>query len=65
VFEAAEQLARRVPDHVSLGIYVDDPATCGDWASRGFSLQCVSFDSRMLAEGARALVRQARASENA
>jgi len=65
VFQAAEELARRVPDHVSLGIYVDDPASCKDWAQRGFSLQCVSFDSRMLSEGARDLVRRARATQAA
>jgi 2-keto-3-deoxy-L-rhamnonate aldolase RhmA len=60
VFSAAEQLARSVPSNVGLGIYIDDPAKCADWAGRRFALQCVSFDGRMLATGARAVVAQAR-----
>jgi len=60
VFETARALAESVPDGVALGIYVDDPATCDDWAKRGFAVQCVSFDSRMLANGARAVVDAAR-----
>lgn len=60
VFTAAEQLAKAVPASVSLGIYIDDPAKCGDWSARRFALQCVSFDGRMLANGARAVVNQAR-----
>ncbi len=51
-----------MPAGVALGIYIDDPATCGAWAERGFTLQCVSFDARMLAAGARAVVDQARRS---
>ena len=27
---------RTVPDGVALGIYIDDPAQCGDWAARRF-----------------------------
>jgi 2-keto-3-deoxy-L-rhamnonate aldolase RhmA len=53
VQEAAGQIAANVPAHLALGIYIDDPATCGDWAARRFSLQCVSFDGRMLSDGAR------------
>ncbi|HSD73818.1 MAG TPA: aldolase/citrate lyase family protein [Steroidobacteraceae bacterium] len=60
VFTAAEQLAKSVPANVALGIYIDDPAKCADWAGRRFALQCVSFDGRMLANGARAIVAQAR-----
>ena len=60
VFSAAERMAREVPSTIALGIYVDDPATCGAWASRRFALQCVSFDGRMLSNGARAIVAQAR-----
>ena len=55
-----KQLAKAVPDGVALGIYIDDPAKCGDWAARRFALQCVSFDGRMLANGARAVVTQAK-----
>ncbi|MGH8247367.1 MAG: HpcH/HpaI aldolase family protein [Gammaproteobacteria bacterium] len=60
VYAAAERLAEAVPRNLGLGIYIDDPATCGDWASRRFSLQCVSFDGRMLSNGARSVVTQAR-----
>ena len=62
VIEAAERIAKKVPKGVALGIYIDDPATCGDWAERGFALQCVSFDARMLSSGAGAVVAQAKGS---
>jgi 2-keto-3-deoxy-L-rhamnonate aldolase RhmA len=61
VFAAADKVAAAVPENITLGIYIDDPATCNDWAERRFVLQCVSFDGRMLANGARAIVKQARA----
>ena len=61
VFAAAEELAKAVPRDRALGIYIDDPALCADWAARRFALQCVSFDGRMLANGARAVVTQAKA----
>jgi 2-keto-3-deoxy-L-rhamnonate aldolase RhmA len=60
VYAAAEQLSKSVPRNVALGIYVDDPSKCTEWAARRFSLQCVGFDGRMLASGARAVVSQAR-----
>ena len=60
VIDAAERIAKQVPKRVALGIYIDDPATCGAWAARGFTLQCVSFDARMLSSGARAVVEQAK-----
>ena len=53
VSEAAGRLAKLVPAQLGLGIYVDDPAKCGEWAKRRFALQCVSFDGRMLADAAR------------
>ena len=53
VHKAAERIAATVPAHLALGIYIDDPASCGEWAARRFALQCVSFDGRMLADGAR------------
>jgi 2-keto-3-deoxy-L-rhamnonate aldolase RhmA len=62
VYRAAEQVASEVPEHRALGIYVDDPARCADWAGRRFALQCVSFDGRMLTEGARSVVERARGS---
>jgi 2-keto-3-deoxy-L-rhamnonate aldolase RhmA len=62
VFSAAEQLAKSVPASVGLGIYIDDPAKCADWSTRRFALQCVSFDGRMLANGARAVASQAKQS---
>jgi 2-keto-3-deoxy-L-rhamnonate aldolase RhmA len=57
---AAEKIARQVPPGVTRGIYVDEPQTCSAWAARGFALQCVSFDGRMLANGARAVALEAR-----
>lgn len=62
VYAAAERIAKAVPKHLGVGIYIDDPATAGDWAKRGFALQCVSFDGRMLADGSRAVVNAAKAS---
>lgn len=60
VFEAAEQIARSVPEDRALGIYIDDPEECANWAARRFTLQCVSFDGRMFADGARETVARAR-----
>lgn len=60
VFAAAKKAVPPLPDGVSMGIYVDDPALCGNWADSGFRLQCVSFDGRMLADGARSVVNRAR-----
>jgi 2-keto-3-deoxy-L-rhamnonate aldolase RhmA len=59
VFAAAEKLSQAVPKGVALGIYIDEAAKCGEWAARRFALQCVSFDGRMLANAARAVVTQA------
>ena len=61
VFAAAERMAETVPRGPTLGIYIDDPAKCGDWAARRFSLQVVSFDGRMLSNAARSVVMQAKA----
>ena len=55
----AQRALRGVPEAVSLGIYIDDPAQCGAWAEHGFRLQCVSFDGRMLANGARSVMSEA------
>ena len=57
----AQAATSSVPKQVSLGIYIDDPQDCGAWAEHGFTLQCVSFDGRMIANGARAIVAQATA----
>lgn len=62
VFAAAERIVGEVPERLGVGIYVDDPATAGAWVERGFSLQCASFDGRMLASGARSVVDAARGS---
>jgi 2-keto-3-deoxy-L-rhamnonate aldolase RhmA len=59
VFSAAEKVAAAVSPGIALGIYLDDPAQCQDWLSRRFRLQCVSFDGRMLANGARAIAQRA------
>ncbi len=64
VFAAAERIALSVPEHVCLGLYVDDPNTCARWAGRRFSLQCVGFDGRMFSDGARAVADLARQSMN-
>lgn len=60
VFAAAEKLAEAVPGGPTLGIYIDDPAKCADWAARRFALQVVSFDGRMLSNGARSIATRAR-----
>lgn len=60
VFQAAERIASEVPADRALGLYVDDPARCGEWASRRFAVQCVSFDGRMFANGARQVADTAR-----
>ncbi|MBI2994483.1 MAG: hypothetical protein HYY48_09970 [Gammaproteobacteria bacterium] len=60
VHSAAGKLAESMPRSLHLGIYVDDPAACGDWAARRFALQCVSFDGRMLSGAARSTVAAAR-----
>lgn len=62
VHAAADQLASDIPVDLALGIYVDDPASCGDWAARRFAVQCVSFDGRMLSDGARRVSEMARSS---
>ncbi|HEY0939873.1 MAG TPA: aldolase/citrate lyase family protein [Steroidobacter sp.] len=60
VFAAAGRIADCVAAGVHLGLYIDDPAACGQWARRRFALQCVSFDGRMFADAARAVASQAR-----
>jgi len=59
VYAAARKIAGEVPEGVGLGIYIDDPAKSAEWAKSGFALQCVSFDGRMLSDGARAVVQSA------
>ena len=60
VYAAAAKLGEDMPASVELGIYVDDPAKSSEWASNNYRLQCVSFDGRMLANGARQVVQLAR-----
>jgi 2-keto-3-deoxy-L-rhamnonate aldolase RhmA len=60
VFAAARKAVPPLPDGVAMGIYVDDPSLSGNWAESGFRLQCISFDGRMLADGARSVVERAR-----
>lgn len=59
VFQAAQKIAEAVPDNLGLGIYIDNPETSKQWASRGFTLQCIGFDGRMLADGARNVIKTA------
>lgn len=59
VYEAAQAMAEQVPESMALGIYLDDPGSSDRWAERGFSLQCIGFDGRMLADGARDVLRRA------
>jgi 2-keto-3-deoxy-L-rhamnonate aldolase RhmA len=61
VFTAAEQMSKVVPRNVALGIYIEDPAKCAEWSTRRFSLQCLSFDGRMLSNGAKSFVKHAKA----
>jgi 2-keto-3-deoxy-L-rhamnonate aldolase RhmA len=60
VLAACEAVADRCGDKAMLGIYVDDPARSRDWARRGFRLQCVGFDGRMLLDGASRVLDEAR-----
>ncbi len=60
VRRAAERVAAEHEGPSMLGIYVDDPRRSADWAHRGFRLQCVSFDSRLLLAGATAALARAR-----
>lgn len=60
IADAAARVAAACRDRAMLGIYVDDPAMSREWARRGFGLQCVGFDGRMLLDGARSVLRTAR-----
>ena len=62
VFAAAEKLRLAADSDASLGIYIDDPETCSQWADRGFRLQCVSYDGRMMSLGARMIAEAAQES---
>ena len=59
IVEAAMEVARSCDDGCIVGVYVDDPARSPIWAERGFRLQCVSFDGRILLDGATAVLRTA------
>jgi 2-keto-3-deoxy-L-rhamnonate aldolase RhmA len=61
VHAAARRIADAVPRAVALGLYLDDPTQCAEWAAQRFALQCVSFDGRMLANAARSIADAARA----
>jgi 2-keto-3-deoxy-L-rhamnonate aldolase RhmA len=56
IVDAARRVAEATPAGVMLGMYVDDPADSALWAERGYRLQCLSFDGRMLLERARGVV---------
>jgi len=60
VHAAAARFAKSMPHDRLLGIYVDDPARSAGWAARRFTVQCVGFDGRMFATGARAVIAAAR-----
>lgn len=60
IAEAAGRVAAACRGQAMLGIYVDDPAMSQEWARRGFGLQCVGFDGRMLLDGARSVLTIAR-----
>jgi 2-keto-3-deoxy-L-rhamnonate aldolase RhmA len=60
VVAASEAVASRCGQSAMLGIYVDDPVRSEAWSRRGFRLQCVGFDGRMLLDGASRVLSQAR-----
>jgi 4-hydroxy-2-oxoheptanedioate aldolase len=60
VHRVAERIAAAAPANIMLGVYVDNPAWSRDWVDRGFRFQCVGFDGRMLLQGARTTLMQAR-----
>jgi len=61
IVAAAADVAGATPPDVMLGMYVDDPADSAAWSERGYRLQCVSFDGRMLLERARGVVAESHA----
>lgn len=54
-----------MPESVSLGIYMDDPAASRMWADQGFRLQCIGFDGQMLLHRAAEVVAIASAQDTA
>lgn len=59
VIDAANEVASATTDAM-LGVYVHEPGQSSAWATRGFRLQCISFDGRLLMEGANAALAAAR-----
>ncbi|ESX83964.1 aldolase/citrate lyase family protein [Mesorhizobium sp. LNJC405B00] len=56
LLDHAARLADALPESLVRGVYIDRPEASAAWFDLGFSLQCVSFDGRMLAYGASAVV---------
>jgi 4-hydroxy-2-oxoheptanedioate aldolase len=56
VLDAADRIAQVAPPKSMLSVYVDDPAESQAWAKRGYRLQCLGFDARMLVERGRAVL---------
>jgi 2-keto-3-deoxy-L-rhamnonate aldolase RhmA len=52
----ASDLARRIPAAAVKGVYLDRPEDSAMWGELGFTLQCVGFDGRMLADAAAAVM---------
>ena len=60
VTEAASALAGELPATAIRGVYLDKPAQCAAWTRLGYRMQCVSFDGRILANGASQVAAAAR-----
>lgn len=63
VIDAANKVASAT-SRAMLGIYVDKPEHSSTWANRGFRLQCVSFDGKLLMDGASAALAAAKGTTN-
>lgn len=59
-YDAIGDYSLNLSDGVTAGIYIDNPEDSSRWLRKGFGLQCISFDSRMLVAGARQVVATAR-----
>ena len=60
IYDAIGDYSLEFSAGVAGGIYIDNPEESLLWRRKGFGLQCVSFDSRMLVAGAREVVAAAR-----
>ena len=56
VFGAIDEAIARCGSDVRFGIYIDTIADSNEWAAKNVTLQCLSFDGRMLLDGAKSVL---------